>query len=43
MLSTGLRDPWRRRREDLRRFVGRRIFDRHEAEDIAQEALVRAH
>lgn len=37
------RDPWHHHRENLRRFVARRIFDRHEAEDIVQEALARAH
>lgn len=43
MPGLGLHDPWRQRRDELRRFVGRRVFDRHEAEDIVQEALVRAH
>jgi len=43
MPGTDLHDPWRQRRDELRRFVGRRVFDRHEAEDIVQEALVRAH
>lgn len=36
-------DPWRGRRADLRRFVSRRVSDRHEAEDIVQDVLVRAH
>lgn len=39
----GLHDPWRRHLAELRRFVGRRVYDRHEADDIVQEALVRAH
>jgi RNA polymerase sigma-70 factor (ECF subfamily) len=43
MSSTGLHDPWRRHHAELQRFVGRRVFDRHEAEDIVQEALARAH
>lgn len=34
-------DTWRSRRADLRRFVSRRVSDRHEAEDIVQDVLVR--
>ena len=36
-------DTWRSRRVDLRRFVSKRVSDRHEAEDIVQDVLVRAH
>ena len=36
-------DTWRGRRADLRRFVSKRVSDRHEAEDIVQDVLVRAH
>ncbi|MCW5633988.1 MAG: sigma-70 family RNA polymerase sigma factor [Rubrivivax sp.] len=43
MQPAATNDPWRRHRAELRRFVGRRVFDRHEAEDIVQEALARAH
>jgi RNA polymerase sigma-70 factor (ECF subfamily) len=32
---------WRDHRAALRRFVGRRIADRHEAEDVVQDALLR--
>ena len=34
---------WRQRRADLRRFVSRRVADRHEVDDIVQDVLVRAH
>lgn len=34
---------WRKRRADLRRFVSRRVADRHEVDDIVQDVLVRAH
>ena len=34
---------WRERRADLRRFVSRRVADRHEVDDIVQDVLVRAH
>jgi len=34
---------WHSRRADLRRFVSKRVADRHEAEDIVQDVLVRAH
>jgi RNA polymerase sigma-70 factor (ECF subfamily) len=36
-------DTWRSRRADLRRFVSKRVSDHHEAEDIVQDVLVRAH
>lgn len=36
-------DTWRAHRAHLRRFVSRRVSDRHEAEDIVQDVLLRAH
>lgn len=35
-------EPLRDLRAQLRRFVGKRVSDRHEAEDIVQDVLVRA-
>ena len=34
---------WQDHRADLRRFVGRRVSDRHEAEDILQDVFLKAH
>lgn len=36
-------NTWRSRRADLSRFVSKRVSGRHEAGDIAQDVLVRAH
>ena len=35
-------NAWREQRAALRRFVGRRVADRHEAEDVVQDTLLRA-
>lgn len=36
-------DPWRQHLSELRRFVGKRVANPHEAEDIVQDVLTRAH
>ena len=36
-------DPWRQHLSELRRFVDKRVSNPHEAEDIVQDVLTRAH
>lgn len=42
-MTQTMTDPWRQHLRELRRFVGQRVSNPHEAEDIVQDVLLRAH